>query len=183
MKKGLLAVLLLGFSVIAAQAHNAGLAKVSVNTDLTKRIESSVQRAALKAEMGSDFSIPTESKVKNIGVKSNLALFLSQHANDALTSHLKKIVQVFDELTGEEDVYLHDFVNKMNTLEAQVKEVLQKDKTFAEKSLLPTLRQGSYYYRYEKYLFDYVFSRYNVMTWDEAVNVGIMNDVRMMHSM
>ena len=171
MKKGLLAVLLLSFSVIALHAHNAGL---------NKTINAAVQRAAVKAEMADE---KAEVYTENVEVKGLLVKFVRQHQNDELTENLKNILAHFDELTGKEDIKIGDFVTKITAIKNEVAQIAQKDKTFAEKDLLPALKKGRYSYRYEKYLFDYVFSRYHVMSWDEAVKVKVSDDTRMMHSM
>lgn len=164
MKKGLLAVLLLGFSVIAAQAYNAGLAKVFVNADLTKNITSVIEKAATEA--AEEAAMPPKAFILgNSVVKAELLKIITENASAEFSRTLKDLFYVFDDLY--KGVYESVFPKKMALLQAQIEQIRQYDEKVADQ-VLEALKKGSYMYKYDRFWWP---MDSKPMTWDEAVKM------------
>ena len=159
MKKGLLAVLLVGFSVIAAQAHNAGLAKVSVNADLTKNITAAVQQATIEAEMEALAKADADWEVYravNQKVKNELYKIYKDNVTGDFSDDLMNIWIDFKNIANGE-CWQWYFVKEVQSIGDKIAKISQKDENLANK-VVAALEKGYYRYRHDEYLYELIIS-------------------------
>ena len=183
MKKGLLAVLFLGFSVIALHAHNADLAKTSAK-GLNKAVNVAVQQAAVEAEMEALAKADADwwglYRAVNQTVKNELYQIYKENAAGTFSDDLMNIWIEFKDISNGE-CWQYYFVNTIQSIGSKISKISKKDENLAKK-VVSALAKGSYRYRHNQYLYEYVIPCYvGPMSWSEALQVQ-KPETRQLHS-
>lgn len=183
MKKGLLTVLFLGFSVIALHAHNVGLAETSNNAALSKAVTSSVQQVAVEAEMEALAKADADWEVYravNQKVKNELYKIYKDNVTGDFSDDLMNIWINFKNIANGE-CWQWYFIKEVQSIGDKIAKISQKDENLANK-VVAALEKGYYRYRHQKWLYEYLIPVYEgPMSFHEALQIRSV-DVRQLHS-